>query len=222
MKNCFITGGGSGLGKELALLYSQKGFHIHLASRNMDKLTSAKKEIEASGGQATIYSIDVQKPQAIEELAAAFQKDNQQIDLFINNAGVGIFGPFSSITMEDIETTFAVNVYAPILLTKAFLPLLSSNSTVINIISTAGLRGKKHESLYCASKFALRGFTESLQKEYENDGPRFVAAYMGGMNTPFWDHSDHVKNPAALPHPKQIAERIAQEAEEQLEIIIER
>lgn len=221
MKNCFITGGGSGLGKELALLYGQKGFHVHLAGRHTDKLAAAKKEIEAAGGKATAHQLDIQQAEAIEKLAASLQKDNQKIDLLINNAGVGMFGPFPDVTMADMETMFAVNVYAPILLTKAFLPLLGSNGTVINIISTAGLRGKKHESLYCASKFALRGFTESLQKEYEENGPRFVAAYMGGMNTPFWDHSDYVKNPASLPLPKEIAVRIVQEAEEKSEIIIE-
>lgn len=221
MKNCFITGSGSGLGKELALLYSQKGFHVHLAGRNIEKLSAVKRDIEATGGTATAHSLDVSEPESIKKIAASLQLNSQSIDILINNAGVGTFGPFPHTTIEAIETTFSVNVYAPILLTKAFLPLLTSNSMVINIISTAGLRGKKHEAVYCASKFALRGFTESLQKEYEESGPRFVAAYMGGMNTPFWDHSSHVENPSRLPLPKKVAEQIIHEAEERLEIIVE-
>lgn len=222
MKNCFITGGGSGLGKELALLYSQKGCHVLLAGRRADKLEAVKKAIEAGGGTAAIYELDVRNAAEIEQLAASFQANGQTLDLLINNAGIGIFGPFPTITPDDIEAVFSVNVCAPIMLTKAFLPLLGSRSSVVNIISMAGLRGKKHEALYCASKFALRGLTESLQKEYQESGPRFVAAYMGGMNTPFWEQSKHVKDPSVLPSPKQVAEQIVQEAEEKLEIIIER
>ncbi|KAB7704140.1 SDR family NAD(P)-dependent oxidoreductase [Bacillus aerolatus] len=221
MKNCLITGGASGLGKELANIYSQKGFHIHLIGRNADKLTEARRDIEAAGGEATIYPLDLQQADAADKLADKFQADEKKIDLLINNAGVGIFGPFPAVSLADIETTFATNVYAPILMTKAFLPLLKESGMVINIISTAGLRGKKHEAIYCASKFALRGFTESLQKEFEDSSLRFVAAYMGGMNTPFWDDSDYVKDPSGLPLPIKIAEKIVEEAEEKLEIIIE-
>lgn len=221
MKNCLITGGASGLGKDLALLYSQEDFLVHLAGRDMDKLTITQKDIEAAGGKAVVYRVDLQQPEAIEQLAASFRKEYQQLDLLINNAGVGIFGPFADMTTTHMETMFSTNVYAPILLTKAFLPILTADGEVINIISTAGLRGKKHEALYCASKFALRGFTESLQKEFAGSGPRFIAAYMGGMNTPFWDHSDYVKDPSRLPLPKEIAAQIVREARDKTEIIIE-
>ncbi|KKB33765.1 oxidoreductase, short chain dehydrogenase/reductase family protein [Bacillus thermotolerans] len=221
LKSCLITGAGSGLGKEFALLYSQKGYHVHLAGRNTDKLSAVQQEIEKAGGAATIHTIDLQQPEAIERLTASFRENGQNLSRLINNAGIGIFGPFSDMTLTDIETTFSTNVYGPILLTKACLPLMAEEGTVINIISTAGLRGKKYETIYCASKFALRGFTESLQKEYEESSVRFVAAYMGGMNTPFWEDSDYVKDPSGLPLPKEIAEQIVREAEDKLEIIIE-
>ena len=100
LKNCFITWGGSGLGKELALLYGQKGFHVHLAGRHTDKLAAAKKEIEAAGGKATAHPLDVQQPEAIEKLAASLQKDNQKIDLLINNAGVGMLVPFLTLLWQ--------------------------------------------------------------------------------------------------------------------------
>lgn len=221
MKNCLITGGASGLGKELAMIYSQKGFHVHLAGRHADKLLQAKEAIEAAGGTATAHPLDVTQPDMIEQLAVSFQESNQKIDCLINNAGIGIFGPFSDMTTADIETTFATNVYGPMLLTKAFLPLFSDKGTVINIISTAGLHGKSYETIYSASKFALRGFTESLQKEFASSSMRFVAAYMGGMNTPFWDDSNYVKDPSSLPLPKKIAEQIVQQSADKLEIIVE-
>jgi short-subunit dehydrogenase len=123
---------------------------------------------------------------------------------------------------DDLVTMFETNVLGPIRLTKAFLPQLEKgNSTILNIISTAGLRGKKNESLYVASKFALRGFGESLQKEYEDFGLRVVNAYMGGMDTPFWDESDHISDPSRLRSPGEVAEIIVKEYQSNEEIVIE-
>ncbi|WP_100330433.1 SDR family NAD(P)-dependent oxidoreductase [Bacillus xiapuensis] len=221
MRNCVITGGGSGLGKELAIIYGQKGYHTHLISRQADKLASVQREIITAGGQATIHSLDLRNPAEIERLANRFLSKQQSIDLLINNAGIGIFGPFAEIDIDDLQTTFETNVYAPIIMTKIFLPLMTSGGSVINIISTAGLRGKKNEAIYCASKFALRGFTESLQKEFEPSRIRFVAVYMGGMNTPFWELSDHVKDTSKLKTPEEVASIIASQAKDKNEIIIE-
>lgn len=92
---------------------------------------------------------------------------------------------------------------------QSALPLIrASEGRILTIISTAGLRGKVHESIYCASKFAVKGFTESLQKEWENDPIAITAVYMGGMNTPFWDNSSHVADPSGLKGPEVVAEQI--------------
>ncbi|WP_338753372.1 SDR family oxidoreductase [Bacillus sp. FJAT-52991] len=221
MKNCVITGGGSGLGKELALIYSQKGYHVHIIGRYAEKLAAVKKEIEATEGLASVYQLDLRNPAEIERLARRFQMNEEKVEILINNAGIGIFGPFEQIDIDDLETTFETNVYAPIMMTKAFLPLMSESGRVINIISTAGLRGKKNEAIYSASKFALRGFTESMQQEFADSNLQFVAAYMGGMNTPFWEHSTHIVDSSRLKIAAEVAKKIVVEAEEKNEIIIE-
>ncbi|MFJ7724925.1 SDR family NAD(P)-dependent oxidoreductase [Neobacillus sp. NPDC097160] len=221
MRTIIITGAGSGLGKELALLFSQKGYNLLLAGRTTEKLISVKHEIESAGGKADIIQLDIRNNadviQKMEEISGTYK-----IFGLINNAGVGHFGPFTEINEQQIGEMLDTNVLGTILMTKAILPFLKQNGEgqIMNIISTAGLRGKLNEAVYVASKFAVRGFTESLQKEYEESSIKFNAVYMGGMNTPFWDESDHIKDKSRLRSAKEIAEIIMDQLDQD-SIIIE-
>ena len=221
MKTIMITGAGSGLGRELALSFSDKGFHLLLAGRNIEKLSAVEKEIESSGGMANIISLDIQNAQEVTKRAEEINK-NFQIFGLINNAGVGHFGPFEELTEHQITEMLNTNVLGTILMTKEFLPhlLKAGEGRIINIISTAGLRGKVNEAVYVASKFAIRGFTESLQKEYENSGIQITAVYMGGMDTPFWSNSNHITDPTRFRSPREVAEIILEQMD-QGSIIIE-
>ncbi|QHE60757.1 SDR family NAD(P)-dependent oxidoreductase [Rossellomorea vietnamensis] len=220
MKTAIITGGGSGLGKELGKLLSQQGYHILLLGRTEDRLKEAGTEIEHIGGQVSYSTLDIRSTHDIHQFCRDHLND-RKVELLIHNAGVGYFGPFEESSDDELISMFETNALGPIRLTKALLPKLEQESTIINIISTAGLRGKKNESLYVASKFALRGFGESLQKEYEATDLRIVNAYMGGMDTPFWENSDHISDPSRLRSPKEVAETIVNEFQEKDEIVIE-
>ncbi|MGM0842964.1 MAG: SDR family NAD(P)-dependent oxidoreductase [Bacillota bacterium] len=220
MKTAIITGGGSGLGKELGKLLSQQGYHIFLLARTEDRLKEAAAEIENIGGQVSFATLDIRSTHDIQQFGENHLKDHN-VELLIHNAGIGYFGPFKDTEDDELVSMFETNALGPIRLTKVLLNQLEQNSTIINIISTAGLRGKKNESLYVASKFALRGFGESLQKEYEDSNLRIVNAYMGGMDTPFWENSDHISDPSRLRSPKEVAELIVNEYQEKDEIVIE-
>lgn len=206
MKTFIVTGAGSGLGKDLAILLAQKGYHLLLAGRTSEKLTTTKKEIEAEGGKADIVVIDIRNP---EEVIRTIEEISQTIELYglVNNAGVGHFGPFVDIEDRQITDMLDTNVLGTILMTRSVLPHLRDGQ-IMNIISTAGLRGKINEAVYAASKFAIRGFTESLQKEYEDSKIKINAIYMGGMDTPFWENSDHVKDSSRFRSPREVAEII--------------
>ena len=209
MKAIIMTGAGSGLGKELSLLLAKQNYHMILTGRTEDKLKDVQAQIEQSGGSATTLELDIRNLEDVKEKALLLSKKHELYGL-VNNAGVGYFGPFSEISDQDIEGMFQTNVFGTIQMTKAILPYLELNKEgiVLNIVSTAGLRGKKNEAVYCSSKFAVRGFTESMQKEYEGTGIRFVAAYMGGMDTPFWEGSDHVADTSRFRSAAEVAEMI--------------
>jgi short-subunit dehydrogenase len=221
MKAIIVTGAGTGLGKELSLLLAKQDYHMILTGRKEDKLNAVKEQIEQSGGSATALTLDLRNLEDIKEKALLISKKHELYGL-INNAGLGYFGPFSESSDTEIEEMFQTNVFGTIHMTKAILPYLELNheGLVLNIVSTAGLRGKKNEAVYCSSKFAVRGFTESLQKEYEETDIRFVAAYMGGMNTPFWDESEHVADPTRLRSAAEVAGIIIDNLEKP-EIVIE-
>lgn len=222
MSAIIITGAGTGLGKALALQYSEDAETMILVGRTKESLEQTKKEIEAIGKQAAIYQLDITNYNAVQ-LAAKELSDHFSISGLINNAGYGAFGPIEHLTEKDIHKMIDTNVKGTIFMTQAFLPVLkrAERAFVLNIVSTAGLRGKVNESVYVASKFAVRGFSESLQKELEGKHIQVKAAYMGGMDTPFWHESDHIKDKSRLRSPFDVAKKIKELDDGRLEIIIE-
>jgi short-subunit dehydrogenase len=223
MKTAIVTGAGTGLGAELAKLFAKDGFFVYLLGRTQTNLETVCEEIKAkNGGSAAAVSLDIRDLSAIERFVQSIPSDHE-ISFLINNAGAGRFGPFLELTEKDLTLLFETNVFGTIFMTKGILPFMqkSNKGTILNIISTAGLRGKKNESLYAASKFAVRGFTESLKKELEDTAIRIVPAYMGGMDTPFWDSTDHILNKSRLRSPKEVAQLIYEQSQIHDEIIIE-
>ncbi|MCD5325549.1 MULTISPECIES: SDR family NAD(P)-dependent oxidoreductase [Pontibacillus] len=205
MSTIAITGAGTGLGAALAKQYASKNNTIYLLGRTEERLLVVKREIEEQGGTAEVVLCDVTDPTSAENALSTMPA----LDVLINNAGLGIFGPVQELTPTDITQMLNTNVKGTIYMTQSALPhLKKSGGRILNIISTAGLRGKVNESVYCASKFAQRGFTESLQKELADTPVSVTAVYMGGMNTPFWDGSEHVSNPSKLKDPATVAEII--------------
>lgn len=220
MKTMIVTGAGSGLGKDLAILLSKKGFHILLAGRNLEKLSPVKDEIKAFGGAADTLTLDIRYQEEVIDQLLNISKKFSLYGL-VNNAGVGHFGPILEMTDHEIKDMLDTNVSGTIHMTKAILPYLleASKGHILNIISTAGLRGKINEAVYAASKFAIRGFTESLQKEFEESNIKFSAVYMGGMDTPFWAKSSHVKDPSQFRSSAEVAKIIIDKMDQETIII---
>ena len=207
-KHVVITGSGSGLGASLALKYNKMGYHITLIGRTKEKLEQNAKKL--SNSNYSIYPLDVSLYSNVKKVFAKITKEVGPIDILINNAGVGYFDLAENITEEQINQMIDINLKGTIFCTQQVLPGMKDRNlgSVINIISTAGVEAKVDESVYCASKFGIKGFTESIIKEVGDKNIHVHGIYMGGMNTNFWGDELEDESETGLMNPDDIADII--------------
>ena len=165
-----ITGGGSGIGRLVALAAARKGAHVVLWDRDERAARAVVAEIDAEDGRATAVVVDLTDADAIE-LAAAETLMLGPVDVVVNNAGVISGKPLASLSVAQIERTMRVNAIAPILVTRAFLPAMrdAGRGRIVTVASAAGFIGVAGQTDYAASKFAAVGFMESLRAELRKE-----------------------------------------------------
>lgn len=184
-----ITGVASGIGKSLAKAFAKENCHLALNDYDEKGLLQTVKELKAITNQKIITSVfDVAKRENFEAFAKMVEGEFGQVDVVINNAGVAL-GRVSVEDMEyeDIEWVMNINFWGMVYGTKSFLTLLKkqSESALVNISSVFGIAGIGHQSAYCSSKFAIRGFTESLRMEAKMEFPHVTihTVHPGGIQT---------------------------------------
>lgn len=165
-----ITGASGGIGAALALALSSRYRHLFLAGRRPDRLEQLAHQI--SGCQVTLLVGDLGSPEFIRQIVSA-TGPAEGLDLLVNNAGIGLFGDFEAQGDETIRNVIEANLIAPMLLTKALLPVLKvKSSQVVNVGSAFSAIGHPGFSAYSASKFGLRGWTEALSRELSDTSVR--------------------------------------------------
>jgi butyryl-CoA dehydrogenase len=196
-----ITGAASGIGQQLAIQASQLGAAVIATDINVPGLEETRK----AGNDIKIQLLDVADKDAIQGFADGLIPTlNGKKLVLINNAGVALLsGSFHETTLEDIEWLFNINFWGVIRMTKAFYPYFISRNEghIVNISSVFGLGGFLHQSAYSPSKFAVRGFTETLRMELIGTGICTTTVHPGGINTAitsnanargrFADHQHH-------------------------------
>ena len=162
-KTLLVTGGGSGIGRLIALGAAERGARVVLWDLHVADGQAVRDEISANGGDARVYQVDVSDRHQV----AAVGKETGAVDVVVNNAGIVTGAPLDQLTDQQIEATFNVNVLALYWVTRAFLPqmIAQGSGTVVTISSAAGLVGVSKQTDYSASKFAAFGFAESLRAE---------------------------------------------------------
>ncbi|MCB0726164.1 MAG: SDR family oxidoreductase [Ignavibacteria bacterium] len=158
-----ITGGSSGIGKATAKLLADSGAKVAITGRDKDKLEKVAKEINV----LAIHS-DVAKEEDIEKTYKVFLENFGTLDCLINNAGIGEFPTVDEITLEAFMKVYSVNVFGAALMAKHAAKIFKEQKTggnIINVASTAALKGFARGSVYSSSKFALRSMTECWQAE---------------------------------------------------------
>ena len=182
-----VTGGGRGIGAAVARALTAEGTSVVVAARSAEEIEAVARELRESGRRAMAVACDVTDPAAVEELRRRCEEQLGGVDVLVNNAGIASSAPLKSITLEQWNRIFAVNVTGTFLCTQAFLPGMVERGwgRIVNVASVAGKMGAAYISAYAASKHAVVGFTRSVAAEVAAQGvtvnavcPGFVATEM--------------------------------------------
>lgn len=184
-KLCVVTGAGSGIGRALALNLAGQGAALALSDINAETLEETLSLIGAeTSNRMRADRLDVSDPAAIEAYARRVRESLGPADYLFNVAGLSRIGSFASTPLSSFEKVMDVNFWGVVRMTKAFLPqLIETKGGVINISSLFGIVAVPGQTHYCASKFAVRGFSESLASELEAEGVRVTSVHPGGVKT---------------------------------------
>ncbi len=171
-KTVLVTGASSGIGRATAIAFAKQGADLVLAARREVRLVSLASELEKGGVRALPVRCDVTSPPDVEELARRTEQAFGGVDVLVNNAGVGLYGPVEKIGEDQLRTVFEVNVFALLRVTRALLPLMRrrKGGKIVNVSSVLGHRGLPMLGGYCASKAAVNALTESMRIELRPEG----------------------------------------------------
>jgi len=202
-----ITGSTKGLGRAIASGFINEQAKVIINSRSKEELEEVSKEISA-----TPFVGDVTKESDMQALADFTVKTFGEIDVWINNAGIWLpHKPIEETDWKRARDLIEVNLFGTVYGSKVALAQMrkQESGVIINIISTSGLNGKVNETAYCASKFAVSGFTKSLAKEVDENKIKVIGIYPGGMQTNLFDEK-RPENYNDFMNPNSVAEKIIQ------------
>lgn len=216
-----ITGPTSGIGLVTARLAAKLGARLVLAARTQGALRELTEEIRAAGGEAEYVVADVGDPQQVKDIADLAIRKFGGFDTWVNNAAVSIYGKLEDVAIEDHRRLFETNywglVYGSL---AAARHLKGRGGALINVGSALSDRAMPIQGTYCASKHAVKGFTDALRMELEHDGAPISVTLIkpSSIDTPYRQHAknymqEEPKNPAPVYAPEPVAEAILYAAE---------
>ena len=188
-----VTGSTRGIGKETALLLLQKGLNVIIPSRSQQSVDNVIQEIHdkfpSKKENVLGLKCDVSQYSDIKSLVDVSVKTLGRIDVLVNNAGIVYFKSIVDTTEEEWNKTIDTNLKGVFLFTKEVLPYMIENKSgvIVNVSSGAGKSGFPNLSAYCASKFGVIGFTESIAKEVADNNVKVMAICPGGVDTKMID-----------------------------------
>ena len=208
-RTVLITGASSGIGAELARHLAAQGTTVGLVARREDRLAAVLEECREHAPDSQMWVADVGERDAAVRLIDAAWEAWDGIDVLVNNAAIPGVRPVTRVTPEEVERVMDVNFHAPVRLALAVLPrmLERGSGTIVNVSSLGGRLGIPRESAYCASKFALCGWTEAVKLDLWNTPVQVKLIIPGAVDTEIWDKPD--EEGAAYDGPKVPAAEVA-------------
>jgi NAD(P)-dependent dehydrogenase (short-subunit alcohol dehydrogenase family) len=193
-KRVIVTGGSDGIGRHICLKLADQGCAIAIVGRNHARLDAVVAECKARGAaEARAYAADLTDAAAIEQAAAAMLDDFGGMDILINNAGIWHkAGPLDSIDADMLVATVQTNLTALMQLTRHVLPVLrqQEEAAILNVASKSGVVAQAGQSVYSATKYGVRGFTDVLKVDEAETGVRVAGLYQSGTNTGMFAKAD--------------------------------
>ncbi len=217
-----ITGASSGIGLATARSAARRGAKVVICSRNEAELKDAVREIESRDGQARYVVADVSRQEDVERLAQQAVESFGGIDTWVNNAGVSFYGRIAEVPIEDMRRLLDVNFWGVVYGSRAALPYLRlTGGALINMGSVVSDRAIPLQGIYSASKHAVKGFTDALRMELEEEGAPVSVTLIkpSPIDTPYFEHARNYmevepKPPAPVYAPEVVAGAILQAAEQ--------
>jgi short-subunit dehydrogenase len=190
-KVAIVTGSSSGIGYATSLLLARNRFHTYATMRNIEKSADIQEIANKERLPLQVIQLDVNDDASIRNSIKRVERENERIDVLVNNAGYGLVGAFEDLSVEEIKSQFETNFFGVIRLTQQVLPIMrkQKSGTIVNVSSGAGRIGFPGMSAYVSSKFALEGLSESMSYELEPFGIKVIIIEPGVIRTNFKKNS---------------------------------
>jgi short-subunit dehydrogenase len=207
-----VTGASSGIGATLAVLLAERGATVGVVGRREDKLAEVLARCQAHTPGSRSWALDLGDTAAAEALAVEAWDAFGHLDVLVNNAAMPKRRDVRNLTIDEVRTVMEVNFESPVRMSLAVLPRMLERDAgiIVNVSSFGGRAGILHEAAYCASKFALCGWSESMALDLWHTGVDVQLVLPGAIDTDIWDRPDNDAAPYAGPFepPEVVAEGI--------------
>jgi short-subunit dehydrogenase len=184
-KVAVVTGAASGIGRSLATNLAAKGCHLAISDLNQEGLQETANLVSSQNVKITTHLVDVANRDQVYQYADEVVKQHGKANIVINNAGVALGDSIEDVSYEDFEWIMNINFWGVVHGTKAFLPYLKKEPEghIVNISSINGIVPNPYNGPYCATKFAVKGFTETLRQELHGTSVGVTVVHPGGIKT---------------------------------------
>ena len=200
-KTVLITGASSGIGKQTAIEFAKLGANIILVARRKEKLDELANELDKFNVTILVCQCDVSDKAQVKEMSKTVLEKFDSIDVLVNNAGFAIYGSVKDLSIDEIESQMETNYFGMMYCIKNFLPSMLDKKSghIVNVASVAASFGLPGIASYCASKFAMLGFSEGLKHELHGTGVGITVVSPIMVRTDFFDHPSFEKMPKYSP-----------------------